>query len=297
MFSFSKESTLPTYECSTTETLMKNTSNQCDSTVNVRSKASHGRRNQILIALILALLLLSSVTINIYFISRPNSASLTCDSADQSNRVCLSCKYFQDGENFLWKNDAQNRLDENVTKENDVCCFHYTESLHRFYQTIFLQHLSPGTTHAENDHRPAAHLTLNATASKQSPLGLRWNIYNDGADTSFMKHVGYADDKMMVLEAGTYYVYSFITFRSAGAGDDFFLNHYMYRDNGNQERDSTQMVFMDKQTRKAGNLEYQTSFLAGTLKLDSRDRVYTGVSDVAAVYGSPLANYMGLFRL
>lgn len=130
-----------------------------------------------------------------------------------------------------------------------------------------------------------------------SPSRLRWNVNNDGAETAFMKHVEYADDKIMVPEAGSYYVYSFITFRSEEIQGDNFLNHYLYRDNENQPTDRAQMVFMDKQTRQDGHLEYQTSFLAGILNLETNDRIFTVVSDVSTVYGSSLSNYMGLFKL
>ena len=57
------------------------------------------------------------------------------------------------------------------------------------------------------------------------------------------------------------------------------------------------MVFMNKQTRRSGKLEYQTSFLAGVLNLTSRDGIFTAVSDISALYGSSLTNYMGMFKL
>ena len=114
-----------------------------------------------------------------------------------------------------------------------------------------------------------------------------------------MKHVQYADDKLVIQEEGTYYVYSFITFRSQHIKNDTFLNHYVYRTTEQQRQTTknTEMLFMDKQMRQRGNLEYQTSLLAGIVNLESHDRIFTDVSDVNAVYRSSLTNYMGLFKL
>ena len=97
-----------------------------------------------------------------------------------------------------------------------------------------------------------------------------------------------------------YFVYSFITFRSEEVKvtrNSQFLNHYLYRDTFGRESDGAQMVFMDKQTRGSDKLQYQSSFLAGIVALKSRDSVFTLVSDASAVYGTPLTNYFGLFKL
>ena len=94
-----------------------------------------------------------------------------------------------------------------------------------------------------------------------------------------MKHVQYADDKLVIQEEGTYYVYSFITFRSEHINNDTFLNHYVYRTTHQQGQSikKAEMLFMDKQMRQSGNLEYQTSFLAGIVNMKSRDRIFTDV--------------------
>ena len=114
-----------------------------------------------------------------------------------------------------------------------------------------------------------------------------------------MRHVLYADDKLVLQDAGTYYVYSFITFRSEHIKNETFLNHYVYRvaDKQGQTTNQAEMIFMDKQMRQRGNLEYQTSFLAGIVKLESRDLIFTEVSDIKAVYRSSMSNYVGLFKL
>ena len=128
---------------------------------------------------------------------------------------------------------------------------------------------------------------------------LRWNTDENQTTTVFMRHVQYADDKFVIQEEGVYYVYSFITFRSEHIKNETFLNHYVYR-NTNQQGHSlhnAEMIFMDKQMRQRGNLGYQTSLLAGIVKLESRDRIYTEVSDIKAVYRSTVSNYVGLFKL
>lgn len=129
------------------------------------------------------------------------------------------------------------------------------------------------------------------------PRKLRWNIENNGVGATFLNKVVYDDDKLLVLYPGTYYVYSFVTFRLNRAQEDTFFNHYMYRDNGNQQRKEPEMIFMDKQTRRNGKMAYQTSYLAGILNLDARDRIYTDVSDVSLIYASSVTNYIGLFKL
>ena len=129
------------------------------------------------------------------------------------------------------------------------------------------------------------------------PSRVRWNSNRNGTGIGFLKHVEYVDDMLEITEAGTYYVYSFVTFRLTETQNISFLNHYIYRDNTGQQLNRAQMIFMDKQTRLKGKVEFQTSFLAGILYLESHDRVYTVVSDISAVYGSPLSNFMGLFKL
>ena len=113
-----------------------------------------------------------------------------------------------------------------------------------------------------------------------------------------MNHVQYADDTLVILESGSYYVYSFITFSSKHIQSDTFLYQALHRNRGKQQTNKTvEMLFMDKQIRQRGNLEYQTSFLAGIVNLKAGDQIMTSVSDVSAVYRSSLTNFMGLFKL
>lgn len=302
MFSLAKKGTLhvPTYERPATEYHTKDALDQYKSTDVEEINASKCRVSPFLLIFLL-ILLLSSLVVNIFLASRPSPVGSACDRMRRSNRVCLKCKYFQDGSNFLWAKSGVNISEVLVNREKEECCFDYTESLHQFYQTSFLRYLSTGASQTEDKPRPRpmAHLTLNATASKRLPARLRWNVKRDGAKTAFMKHVKYTDDKIVVPEAGTYYVYSFITFRSREihGQNDHFLNHYLYRFNENHGAYGAQMLFMDKQTRQHGDLEYQTSYLAGILNLEKNDRLFTVVSDVSAVYGSSLSNYFGLFKL
>lgn len=130
-----------------------------------------------------------------------------------------------------------------------------------------------------------------------SDVQLQWNTGDDKTNRSFLKHVEYKDGQIVIEDAGTYYFYSFITFRSMQVQNETFLNHYVYRATEGERINKAEMIFMAKQMRQKGNLEYQTSLLAGIVNFESRDRVFTEVSDVSAVYRSSLTNYMGLFKL
>lgn len=255
---------------------------------------------------IIFFLLLVSVSVNIVFfmkyLPKQNSVdSKSCKSETKFNEVCFHCKYFDDSNTFLWiKDRPKNNPSRRKMKEGkDVCCFDYTDSLHEMSKIFFLENMSSASYQARQEStRPMAHLTLNPAAVNNTDSRLRWNAAaDDKTGTAILNHVLYADDKIVVPETGSYYVYSFITFRSEHIQNDTFLNHYIYKDSNNHKEREAEMVFMDKQMRQKGNLEYQTSLLTGIVSLKSHDKIFTDVSDVSAVYRSSLTNYMGLFKL
>lgn len=288
--------TLPTHDQKISETLIRNPS---EKGLNPKfSETSRRPTYTICLKLWYSLFLLFSVSFNVVFVvhlMRHGSEDQEICGPEILNQVCLSCKYFEDSKTFLWMKQRQRW--RRIKEEKDTCCFEYTESLHEMSKIFFLEHMSSASYQAANSTRPMAHLTLNPTTAEKRDMRLRWTDGKNKKEIAFMNHVQYVDDKMVVPEAGSYYIYSFITFRFEHIQNDTFLNHYLYKDRENQTTDNTEMLFMDKQMRHKGNLEFQTSLLAGIVNLQSRDRIFTEVSDVSAVYRSSLTNYMGIFKL
>ena len=88
------------------------------------------------------------------------------------------------------------------------------------------------------------------------PSRLRCNSNRNGTGTGFLKYVEYVDDMVEITESGTYYVYSFITLRLTETQNDPFVNHDIYQDNTGQQLNRAQMIFMARQTRLKGKVEF-----------------------------------------
>lgn len=243
----------------------------------------------ILFTTLLGIIVVISVILNFTFLLQHSR----CKTMDTSDQKCFDCRYFNgSGLSLLSRTTNGTGLSQS---NDDSCCIENSD----FYQML-MQYLSSLSRNRTGNDRPIAHLTLNATATKSLPSKLHWNTISNTSDVTrpeVLEHVVYVDDMLEITDPGTYFVYSFITFRVNETQNDPFLNHYIYREDADQQFNRAQMVFMDKQTRLNGEVKFQTSFLAGIMNFHSHDRMYTAVSDVSAVYGSPLSNFIGLFML
>ena len=94
----------------------------------------------ILLTVVFSLIFIASLVINICFISRmipeKDRVNPPCGEGDGVNRVCLSCKYFEDSSRFLRITSSVNFSKLVVKEDKDVCCLKYTDSLHQLSMLV-----------------------------------------------------------------------------------------------------------------------------------------------------------------
>ncbi|KAL3866761.1 hypothetical protein ACJMK2_044037 [Sinanodonta woodiana] len=213
----------------------------------------------------------------------------------EKDSLCLPCsssKQFS-----LTSGETRDVQWRRLCSDENICCIGRFEPFLRLTQIFSqtntdLQIMSP-------IRRPSAHAYIDVTMLKNNTLA--WTLV-DGYNTAFLVNgVEMVQASMQVPEAGDYFVYSFITFKSPPSQGTVIpsstLGHYVQRENPSLPSTGRQLLLMDRKSRPEGHFWFQSSFLSSVLRLRRHDRISTGVNEISSIYMATMSNFMGLYKI
>ncbi|KAK3610865.1 hypothetical protein CHS0354_000023 [Potamilus streckersoni] len=220
-----------------------------------------------------------------------------CASLEKNN-VCLPCS---SKEQFsLTSGETRDIKWVTLCSDEKLCCFESFELLSRLTQIFSLNHTAAQIQReGDTERRPAAHVYIDVNQLKNDTLA--WSL-GDGYNTAFLVNgVEMVKASLQVPEAGDYFVYSFITFKSppsrVAVTPSPTFGHYVQRENSALPLTGKQLLLMNRKSRPEGDFSFQSSFLSAVLRLRRHDRISTGVSEINSIYMATMSNFMGLYRV
>ncbi|KAL3866763.1 hypothetical protein ACJMK2_044039 [Sinanodonta woodiana] len=216
----------------------------------------------------------------------------------EKNNVCLPCSSKE--QFILASGETRDIKWVTLCSYDNLCCLESYEPLSRLIQIFSLNHTA-AQTRRDGDmvKRPAAHVYIDVNQLKNDTLS--WSL-GDGFNTAFLVNgVEMVEASLQVPEAGDYFVYSFITFKSPLSRGAVNLSptfgHYVQRDNSALPLTGKQLLLMNRKSSPEGDFSFQSSFLSAVLRLRRHDRISTGVSEISSIYRATMSNFMGLYRV
>lgn len=216
----------------------------------------------------------------------------------EKDNVCLSCS---SKEQFrLTSGETRDIKWMTLCSDENLCCLESFEPLSRLKQIFSLNHTAAQTQReGDTERRPAAHVYVDVNQLKNDTLA--WSL-GDGYNTAFLVNgVEMVEASLQVPEAGDYFVYSFITFKSPPSRGTVnpspTFGHYVQRENSALPFTGKQLLLMNRKSKPEGDFSFQSSFLSAVLRLRRHDRISTGVNEIYSIYTATMSNFMGLYRV
>ncbi|KAK3610862.1 hypothetical protein CHS0354_000019 [Potamilus streckersoni] len=229
-----------------------------------------------------------------------NKAKKPCTSSYSYRSICVNCGDLDKSSATFSKNNLNLYLEKEWRKAcatEDLCCTENVEYINHIAKIFMLQMQAHSETNVDKV-RPAAHVFLDVEAMNKFS-SLRWTLIQ-GFGTAFQSSSGILDNNtsLVVPAAGDYFLYSFITFKSRTGfeEEEGTISHSVYRERQFLSVTTKQLLLIDQQ-RQMGDNSFQSSYLSSVLRLRTKDRIFTEVSDVSAVYGSVMSNFFGMYKI
>ncbi|XP_052783995.1 tumor necrosis factor ligand superfamily member 10-like [Mya arenaria] len=170
--------------------------------------------------------------------------------------------------------------------------------------------IEASTDSEPTESRPAAHLMGSVRKPEQPAVpGRQFPIsyWISNEDLAFTNKVQYRHGRIVILEAGLYYVYSQLSFLEVfdrpGAQVDTgsqSLSHYIYRYNIIYPHGGEEAMIQNSITKCWGQNkafgEY-SSYLGAVFYLRQGDELFVKVSNLTLIVREPKLNYFGLFKV
>lgn len=239
----------------------------------------------------------------------------------EEEELCLVCDEVRLGPSM----QEDRALDYFVRKpatanKKEECCIETPAQLMKYLQMFvqrkYREELAHGhikvdvsTSTAPGEQRPSAHLMGYPQNKNNVPYIpgrlIEISEWVSNTDLAFTNKVQYRHGRIVILEAGLYYVYSQLSFLErlddpSSVSTSQSLSHYIYRYNiiypngGEEQMVQSSFTKCSGENKRVG--EY-TSYLGSVFYLRQGDEVFVKVSDLTLVVWEPKQNYFGLFKV
>lgn len=239
----------------------------------------------------------------------------------EKEELCLLCDEVRLGPST----EEDSMLDTFVRKRpspgaKEQCCVETPKQLLQLLQLFvernYREEMAQGNIKVETssnteprEQKPAAHLMGSVIKPEQPTApGRQFPISHwiSSEDLAFTNKVQYRHGRIVILEAGHYYVYSQLSFLevfdtpNAVETGSQSLSHYIYRYNIIYPHGGEELMIQNSLTKCWGQNkafgEY-TSYLGSLFYLRQGDELFVKVSNLTLIVREPKLNYFGLFKI